>query len=122
MEISTVRNTPLSPLQSIKSKQNLALFGATAYSAGIFCMALVYAIGKHLTQGYPVMEIIFFRSLLAVLPLGIMATRTGWHTMHTRRPVLHVIRGVTILCTLAFFFWSLRYLPLADATALNLTS
>lgn len=96
--------------------------GVFAYALGIFCMALVDASGKYLSQGYPVSEIIFFRSLLAVLPLGIMATLQGWNTIKTRAPLLHVIRGVCVLLTLGFFIWSLRYLPLADATVLNLTS
>ena len=97
-------------------------FGVFSYAAGIFCMALVDASGKYLSQSYPVTEIIFFRSLLATVPLGIMVRRQGWRSMKTRRPILHAIRGVSVLLTLGFFFWSLRYLPLADATALNLTS
>jgi len=97
-------------------------FGVFAYAAGIFCMALVDASGKYLSQSYPVTEIIFFRSLLATVPLGIMAARQGWGSLKTRRPILHAIRGASVLLTLGFFFWSLRYLSLADATALNLTS
>ncbi|GLU31566.1 DMT family transporter [Trinickia caryophylli] len=96
--------------------------GVLAYALGIFCMALVDASGKHLSRAYPLAEIIFFRSVLAAVPLGIAAGRAGWSTLRTRHPVLHVVRGLTVLFTLGLFFWSLRYLPLADATALNLTS
>lgn len=102
--------------------RNPVMSGVLAYALGIFCMALVDASGKHLSRAYPLAEIIFFRSLLAMAPLGVTASRAGWRTLRTRRPVLHVMRGVTVLLTLGLFFWSLRYLPLADATALNLTS
>ncbi|MBU9379101.1 DMT family transporter [Burkholderia gladioli] len=112
--------TVMQPLRD--SEHNPILSGVLAYALGIFCMALVDASGKHLSRAYPLAEIIFFRSLLATVPLGITASRAGWRTLRTRRPALHAIRGLTVLFTLGFFFWSLRYLPLADATALNLTS
>ncbi|SLN12270.1 DMT family transporter [Oceanibacterium hippocampi] len=66
-------------------------------------------------------QIVFFRSafgLVAVMPFVI---RGGRRSLRTRRPVIHLVRGVLGLTGMSCLFYSLTQLPLADATALTFT-
>lgn len=80
--------------------------------------AMVKSVGARLDS----FEIGFFRcafGLLAVLPFML---RAGPAAFQTRRPVMHLMRG--LLGTTAMFcgFYALTHLPLAEATAIGFAS
>lgn len=91
----------------------LALLGVSGF-------ALMDAAAKHLSAGYPVGQIIFVRNLFALLPLLLLLWRDGGlAVMHSRQPGLQVVRGLAIFGALVTFFLGLRYLGLAEATAIG---
>lgn len=78
---------------------------------------------KVLTARYPVVEVTFFRSAFALVPVAIaVALQGGVASLRTQRPGGHVWRAVIGLTSMTLMFWSFHLLPLADAVALNFTA
>jgi len=70
---------------------------------------------KGLGSGYPVSQIVFFRCLLAFLPLYIVMRRGGgWQLLQTKRPWAHTFRVVVGGFALFIGFYALTLMPLAD--------
>lgn len=88
-----------------------------------FSFTVLDATAKHLTQSLPVMEIAWGRYLfhLAVLPLflGGQSLRSAFRSA---RPGLQILRSAFLLCSTVFFFVAVKYIPLADATAIGFVS
>ena len=74
---------------------------------------------KQLSGDYPLHEIIFLRSALGILfSIILVRMEGGWRILKTRRPFLHILRGILIVIANMSYFLALAALPLADATAL----
>lgn len=74
-------------------------------------------------QGIPVFEIILFRNLFALVPLGLFIWRTtGLEVLKTQRPLGHMARAGIGLTGMVCGFSAVQYLPLTEATALQFTS
>lgn len=74
-------------------------------------------------RGIPVFEIILFRNLFALVPLGLFIWRTtGFEVLKTRRPLGHLARAGIGLTGMVCGFSAVQYLPLTEATALQFTS
>jgi drug/metabolite transporter (DMT)-like permease len=78
------------------------------------------AISKYLTRYYPVTELLWARYLVHVaFMLAVFGPRMRLDLVRTRRPVLQVVRALFLVGTAFLFMTGLRYLPLADTTAIN---
>lgn len=86
--------------------------------AAIVLFTVMDALGKHLTASYPTAQVIWarFAGNMAIVLL-VLAPRLRT-VARTRRPVVHVFRGLTQLGSIAFFFLALRHVGLAEATAI----
>lgn len=77
------------------------------------------ACAKWLVHSHPVGQVVFFRCLFAFLPIGFLVLHSGsLASLSTRRPVMHVLRGLVMVAAIFLFFHSLKYLLLAEATAI----
>ncbi len=86
---------------------------------GVLCISFNDMLIKQLSNGYPLHQIVFFRSFIAVLiTLVFLQFEGGFAALHTERPWLHVLRGILIVISNMAFFLALAVLPLADVTAL----
>jgi drug/metabolite transporter (DMT)-like permease len=87
--------------------------------AGVAFLVSSDAIAKLLTERYEPIQIIFLRNLIALpmIATAIVVLR-GSHALRTRHLRLHALRGLLMVIGAWFFFTSLRFLPLAEATAL----
>lgn len=75
---------------------------------------------KWLAPRYPIMEIVFFRSLFAFVPLGIFIFRTGTlGSLKTQRPLGHIFRSFMGLAAMSAFFYAFANMPLANAVAIS---
>ena len=86
--------------------------------AGVFLSALD-ATAKILVQDYPVWWVVWARyagHLLIALPLAWI--RVGRGFWRTRQPTLQLARSSLLLAATIAFFSGLRYLPLAEASAI----
>nr|WP_298249339.1 DMT family transporter [uncultured Halomonas sp.] len=86
---------------------------------GVLCLALGDAITKWLGEVHSPLQIIFFRTLVS-LPLIALIARFngGLRTLSTRRPGVHLLRGLIFTGTMICFMWGLTLLPLAETTAI----
>ena len=53
---------------------------------------------------------------LVVVPLG------GWAVMRTRRPLFHLLRGLLLITSSMLVFFSLKFMPVGEFTAIMLTT
>lgn len=92
--------------------------GVVLLACGIFCFTAMDAVAKMLVHLYPTAEVIWARFaghfLCVVLYLGSRFKAS----LVTALPWWHVIRSATQIGATAFFFLSLNYIGLAEATAL----
>jgi drug/metabolite transporter (DMT)-like permease len=94
---------------------------ASTVPRGIASMLLAVAIFscmdgliKWLSATYPTIEIVFFRSAFAFLPLLPALLRGGRAALRTRRPFVQAGRAAIGLVSMAAFFYCFRQMPLAD--------
>jgi drug/metabolite transporter (DMT)-like permease len=88
-------------------------------ATGVACLCINDAIAKTLTASYPPLQIFFLRNLIAFPFALLLALASGGHgALRSHRPVAHLARGVLWIAATVLFFSSLRYLGLAEATAL----
>ncbi|MGH6948378.1 MAG: DMT family transporter, partial [Kiloniellales bacterium] len=85
-------------------------------AVGIF--SIMDAIIKWVTAGYPTIQIVFFRSFFAFVPLSFFVFRRGGG-LATRRTFGHVARAVIGLSSMVGFFYAFAYLPLATVVAIG---
>src|SRR5262249_34058403 len=95
--------------------------GTSTVPSGIASMLLAVAIFscmdaliKWLSATYPTMEIVFFRSAFAFLPLLLALWRGGRAALRTRRPFVQAGRAALGLVSMFAFFYCFRLMPLAD--------
>ena len=79
---------------------------------------------KLLSGDYALHQIILIRSIIgmAVLMAVIVPIEGGWAVLRTKRPLMHMFRGVCLVFANMAFFLALAALPLADAVAIFFVS
>lgn len=93
--------------------------GIAAMVAGMAMMASMDAMAKWLGEGYPIGQVVFFRNAFGILPILVIVWQLGGFAVpSTRRWRLHLLRGLLGITAQFCFFLGLRYLGLAEATAI----
>lgn len=80
-------------------------------------LAISDVASKHLAASVPVLQISWLRFGAFLAIMAAVVLRGGGRQLRTRRPLLHVLRGIGLVASSVVFVSSLRYLPIADATA-----
>ena len=88
----------------------------------ILCAGLLLssqdALAKILASVYPVLLVACLRYWAqSVLMLALFAPRMGLGLVRTRRPLLQLARGLSLVAVTLLFYSGLRYMPLGEATA-----
>lgn len=88
----------------------------------LFCVAVMLSFIK-MIEGLPVFELMFFRALLALLPIaGFLALRGELRaSIRTERPFGHLSRALLSMTTMGMTFVAVRALPLPEAVTLQYT-
>jgi drug/metabolite transporter (DMT)-like permease len=87
------------------------------------CFSLLDSIVKYLAPQYPVALLVWARWTFQALATALwLAPRMKLDLVRTPRPKVQIARGLIIVCSALLFMTALKYLPLADATALNYSS
>lgn len=75
-------------------------------------------------EGVPAGEIVFFRSVFAIIPIlvWLAAHRQLGGAFATRRPLSHFLRGLVGVLSMGFGFYGLTKLPLPEAIAIGYAS
>lgn len=95
-----------------------SLYGVLLILLSGMLLASHDGLSKYLTQLYPVFLVVWARYLAqVVLMLGLFAPRMGRRVFHTLRPWPQLARGMSLVSVSIMFISGLRYIPLAEATA-----
>lgn len=87
-------------------------------AVGLF--AVMDALVKWLGTTYPTMQLVFFRSLFALVPLAVLVFRSGsLAALKTRNPLGHALRAFYGITALSLFFYAYVHMPLADVIAIS---
>jgi len=108
-------------LHKLKSRNggSVRMTGIASMCAGVACLSLLDACAKWLGQHYPVPQVVFFRTAVALPVIAAMAiAAAGAGSLKTRRPVFHLLRGLIATGAIYSFFFGLTLVSLAEATAI----
>lgn len=114
------RTRALSPTTDGPGAQRARLAGIGLRLSAVFLMTGMSAAIHAVADRIPVGQIMFWRAVFAILPilLYMMWRREFPQALTTRRPMLHLTRGIFGAISMALSFLSLAYLPVANAQAL----
>lgn len=107
---------PAAPATSLRRDNGLL-------GIGIMLLATIFlsagdAASKYLAAQVPALHIVWLRyATSAVFLLAILAWQGRSATLRTRRAGMHLLRGIGLIGSSILFVSSLKYLPIADATA-----
>lgn len=111
----------MSTTTAARADASRLLVGIGVTMLGVFVFALSNALAKWLTGGYPVGEILFFRSFVVLAILAFLVTRADLRAMREDgRPWLHVFRALLSAVEVVCFYWAIVELPLAGGTTIYL--
>lgn len=107
--------TPVTHAESAERLRGIALV-----CIGMLMLSLLDTGAKYAAQYVPTLEVVWFRYALSVI-LTVAFLRPWRRREHyvTRRPVLQVVRASFLLGSTIFNFFALRYLQLAEASAIS---
>ncbi|ANK80189.1 MAG: hypothetical protein TEF_04845 [Rhizobiales bacterium NRL2] len=100
-------------------ESNRPLVGIFFILLGMMAISANDMLVKYLSDGYPLHQIVFIRSGIGIaISLALVQFEGGWAILKTRRPALHILRGLLIVVANLCFFMALAVMPLAEATAI----
>lgn len=117
---------PAAAVAELPAIDALELERARATGRGIAFMLLSVALFsamdgliKWLGADYPTLQIVFFRSLFAFVPLGFFLARSGsLAALKTRSLPGHILRAMVGLSAMSIFFYAFSKMPLANVIAI----
>ncbi len=94
--------------------------GIAAILIGMFAVSIMDALAKWLGEGYPIAELVFFRSLFALPPVFFILWQQGggFASLKPRWRLGHLLRAAFSLGAIFTVFTGLRYLQLAEALSI----
>jgi drug/metabolite transporter (DMT)-like permease len=100
------------------------LLGMAAATVAFFALAVMTLCAKLLSETHHVIDIAFWRNLIALLPFAVTIMLLGrWDTLKIRSsPRVLIIRSLVGTLNLLLVFGAFSLLPMANATALVFTS
>ncbi|MBM3518115.1 MAG: DMT family transporter [Alphaproteobacteria bacterium] len=88
--------------------------------SSVAVFSVMDALVKWLAADYSVAQLMFFRSVFAFVPLGVLAWHSGGPAaLRTTRPGGHVLRALIGITAMGLFFLALGLMPLADVVAIS---
>lgn len=95
--------------------------GIACILAAVLLFSVYNAIAKWLAVDFNPLQIVFFRGLFGLLPVGLILLHDGKgvRQLVSRRPGLQLVRATTGLLSNVCFILSYRSMPLADAVAIG---
>jgi len=103
----------------VATQNNNPVRGILFVVVGMSCISVNDMLIKLLSGGYPLHQMVFFRSIIGIVfTLILLQAEGGFRLLRTDRPFLHLARGLLIVVSNMAFFAALAVIPLANATAL----
>lgn len=97
--------------------------GALCAFMAAMCFSINDVAIKFLSDGYALHEVVMIRAVVALATFGLVVLPfVGLKALRTRRPGVHVLRGLCVVLANTFLFLGLAALPIADAVAIFFVS
>lgn len=111
---------PKAPIHSAPPpRQADNLRGLALMALGFFFFAAGDVQSKLLTESFHPVQIVWMRQLGLFFGVVALILWRGTHLLRTPNPVLQVARGVAAFGSATCFIFAVKYVPLADATAVS---
>lgn len=95
------------------------LQGIALLLLAVGCFATLDSSVKYLSLGISVLMAIWFRYLFQALVMSAVVLPTrGWRSLQTSHPRLHLLRAALLLSTSLLGFFSVKYMPVGEFTAI----
>ena len=85
-------------------------------------LASMHGMVRHMGGDIHPFVLVFFRNFFGLLVMVPLIVRAGRNGLRSDNYHLLFLRGITGICAMLTWFYSLAYVPLAEATALSFTS
>jgi drug/metabolite transporter (DMT)-like permease len=96
------------------------LRGIVLLMSAVFMFSAMDTLAKYMLKSYPISALMWARYMVhVVVMLAWLGPRMGAKLFHTSYPWLQILRGVLLVGSTTFFYFALRYLPLAEAAAIT---
>ena len=96
------------------------LRGIALLMSAVFMFSAMDTLAKYMLKSYPMSALMWARYMIhVVVMLAWLGPRMGPKLFHTSHPWLQILRGVLLVGSTTFFYFALRYLPLAEAAAIT---
>ena len=116
---------PYAPLSAPSARQTPAHDNTRGFlfmALGFFGFGITDMLAKLLTEHLPLIQVVWFRQSGLFIGVLVLLALRGGHVLRTPHPLLQISRGVIALASAGCFVMSLRYVGLADATAVTFTA
>ena len=105
---------------TVPAETTTVLRGIVLMLAAGFMFVLMDATAKHLAQTYSVTQVAWARYIFHMATLPVLFGRHRWTAVvRTPRLGLQLARSVLLLASTFLFFLAVKFIPLADATAIG---
>jgi drug/metabolite transporter (DMT)-like permease len=96
------------------------LRGIALLMSAVFMFSAMDTLAKYMLKSYPMSALMWARYMIhVVVMLAWLGPRMKAKLFHTSHPWLQILRGVLLVGSTTFFYFALRYLPLAEAAAIT---
>jgi len=100
--------------------QRRTLRGIALIMAAVFMFSAMDTLAKHMLKSYPMSALMWARYMVHIVVMAVLlGPRMGTKLLRTSHFGLQMLRGVLLLASSIFFYFALRYLPLAEAAAIS---
>jgi len=110
------------PVSSGRDDSHHPIRGVGLKLISVVCLAIMAACVKALGPAVPPGQVVFFRGVIAMFVIGLVAWRgAGLQTLRTRNWRAHAVRSLAGSLSMFCWFISLTLIPLAQMTAISFT-
>lgn len=104
-----------------RAQHRRTLRGIGLLLAAVFMFSSMDTLAKFMLRSYPMSALMWARYMVHVIVmLALLGPRMGvGRLFHTVHPWMQILRGVLLVGSTTFFYFALRYLPLAEAAAIT---
>jgi drug/metabolite transporter (DMT)-like permease len=111
------------PLKKRSSPGHVPISAILLIVGAVGCFAVLDSIVKFMAMRYPVPLLVWARYAVQAVAIVLwLGPSMRSRLLHTRQPKLQIARGTIVLLSSLCFFNALKFLPLAEATAINYTT
>ncbi len=118
--VDNVVETGIEPADQAHTIDPGIIKGIPLALAAVFCFAIMDTMAKYLGQFYPVLALVWARYTVHMLiMLAWLGPKMKLDLVRTANPRLQILRGLFLVGSTCFFFQALRYMPMAEASAIG---